>query len=123
MCHIIHCWKLQGTNLTKADLLSLDVVFCLHCSNNQNNACVCGLGHVGPASEGDGVESLGEASELWFGRHPGFVGLLAYVALATLALPVKVTELKVLARPVSCGSGDILALLGCFSLKKCIQAV
>ena len=36
------------------------------------------------------------------------------MALATLALPVKVTELKVLARPVSCGSGDILAL-GCFS--------
>ena len=36
------------------------------------------------------------------------------MALATLALPVKVTELKVLARPVSWGSGDILAL-GCFS--------
>ena len=39
------------------------------------------------------------------------IGSPAYVAFATLALPVKVTELKVLAMPVSCGSGDILPLV------------
>merc|ERR1719234_330104 len=50
-------------------LVGFEIVLGFHCSHNQDDGGIGGLGHIGPAGEGDRVEGLGKASKLGFRRH------------------------------------------------------